>query len=172
LSAQRSRSRAAIQNEDKAHAYAVRVLGRRAVSRRRMLDKLRLRGCPEELAQRVVARLAESGLIDDRALAETVVAGQLARKPAGGAYLKSKLAAKGVERSVADEAVAEALEERDLRADALDLALRRAPATEGLDMHVRRRRLTQYLARRGFQPSVCRDAVEAALRTAEADQDG
>ena len=167
----RSGSRAPIESEAKAHAYAIRVLGRRAVSRRRILDKLRLRGCPDEIAVRVVDRLAGSGLIDDRALAETVVAGHLARKPAGGMYLKSRLAAKGVDRSVADEAVAAALEERDLKADALDLALRRAPATEGLDVHVRKRRLTQYLARRGFQPSVCREAVETALQTVEAEQD-
>jgi regulatory protein len=171
VSARRGKRPAPLETDERAHAYAIRVLTRRAMSRRRMLEKLRLRGCDGEMAERVVERLSEAGLIDDRALAESVVAGQLARKPAGGVYLKSKLAERGVERGAADEAVAAALAERDLAADALQLARKRARAMSGLEPQVQRRRLTQFLARRGFEPDICRDAVRRALEPGGSDDE-
>jgi regulatory protein len=149
---------------DRLRAYAVRTLARRPLSRAELVRRLTARSLEPAGAAALADELARVGLVDDRAVAESLVRGQLARKPAGRALLLAKLAQKRVDRAAARAAVDEALAGVDQGRQAADLArqrLRTMPAS--LDPQAVRRRLYGYLARRGFDPDACMTAVRAAM---------
>lgn len=148
----------------RARRYATRLVARRAYSRRALADKIVGHGFGADLARRIVDDLARVGVLDDDALAESLVEAELSRRPAGRALLEKKLLARGISGGTAQRAVQRALEDRDLVADAAEFAHDKASAMPAsLDDTTRRRRLYAALARRGFDPEVCRVATEDAL---------
>lgn len=152
---------------DKAMKRALNRLDRRAMSRRELDRKLKELEFDEPTRQRVLDRLAELGLLDDAAFARAIVRETLARKPAGRRLLQQKLFQKGIDRRVADAAIAEALDATDQSAAAVELVRKRLRSMQRLDPVARKRRLYGLLARRGFDP----DAIDDALRAAAADID-
>lgn len=152
---------------------AERALSRRALSRRELENRLARRGFGPAAAGAAADAMQRLGLLNEAALAEAVVRGMLARKPAGRRLLSSKLARRGVARPQADEAISRELAGRDLAADALALARQRAsrlPA--GIEPETAARRLMGLLARRGFEAGVCMTAVRRALKERGRGADG
>lgn len=148
----------------KAHRYALNSLGAKAQSRDALLRKLRRRGHAPEACDAVVERLERAGLLDDEAFAREVARGVLARGPAGRVRIEQALRARGVAPDLARRAATEALEGRDMTEDAAALAARRVRALPGsLDEQARRRRVYGYLARRGFGPEECAEAVRRVM---------
>ncbi|MEN2982956.1 MAG: regulatory protein RecX [Thermus sp.] len=131
-------------------AYALRLLSRRALSRARLREKLLAR-FPEAEAEGVLKRLEEMGYLDDRALAETLVA---LRPKYGPAKLRHLLRARGVPEEVAEEVLAAYGEEEMLQA-ALR-ALRRYPRRQDQAKAVR------FLLGRGFPLGVALEAFRLA----------
>lgn len=148
----------------RARRYASRLIARRAYSRRALADKIVGHGFGADMARRIVDDFTRVGVLDDDALAESLVQAELSRRPAGRALLEKKLLARGIDSGTARRAVQQALENRDLVADAAQFARGRASAMPAsLDDRARRRRLYAALARRGFDPDICRVATEHAL---------
>ncbi len=149
---------------DKAMKQAMNRLGRRAMSRRQLDDKLRRLEHPQRLRDAVLDRLETLGYLDDRAFAEAVVRETLRAKPAGPTLLRQKLYQKGVPRAVSDVVLAEhtpAADEQTLQA--AELATRRLASLSRYDRATQQRRLYGLLARRGFSPDVIRDALHQAF---------
>ncbi|TVQ30092.1 MAG: regulatory protein RecX [Phycisphaeraceae bacterium] len=152
----------------KAKRDALRALSMRARSRGQIIESLMRKGHGRTTAEAAADHMTSIGLLDDRAYAEMAVRDELARKPAGRMLLVSKLAQKKIGRELAEEVVAAALAERDGESDAIELAKRRARTFDSrLSSDAARRRLFAYLARRGFDPQLCRRGVEAALGRGE-----
>lgn len=150
--------------EGKARRYAAALLGRRAYSRKNLVDRMIRKGFSSSVAARVADRFVAAGALDDAALAAAMARAEIARKPAGPFLLEMKLVSKGIDRATAKHAVSEALADRDLAADAFALATRRlAVMSPSLQDTTRRRRVYAALARRGFSPDLCRVAVERAM---------
>lgn len=141
---------------------SLRALSRRDVSRRELERTLRDAGVDEESIARECERLTSVGLLDDTALAQTLVARLQERKGLG----RSAIAAELTRRLLAPSAIEYALDLVDT-GDELDrareLARKRAPQLRGLDRDVAVRRLSGYLARRGYSGSTVRAAVDEAL---------
>ena len=122
---------------------------------------LRMKGFVAPVAEAVVERLKESGLIDDRRLAARLAETQMT-KPVGLYAMKRRLRAKGV----SDEDAAEALESFDddqQRAAAIQAARKLLRRYEELPARECRGKLSQALARRGFSWDAVSAAVEAVL---------
>lgn len=122
---------------------------------------LRMKGFVAPVAEAVVERLKENGLIDDQRLAARLAETQLT-KPVGLYAMKRKLRAKGV----SDEDAAEALEGFDddqQRAAAIQAARKLLRRYENLPVRECRGKLSQALARRGFSWDAVSAAVEAVL---------
>ena len=108
---------------------------------------------------RALARLHELGYLDDRAWSDRYVAGQRAQTR-GKSLLRSELRARGVQ----DEVVAEALESRDELAAAIETAAKRVRSLRAIeDEERRKRRLYDFLRRRGFADDICHRAMDAVL---------
>lgn len=131
----------------------LRRLTDRAHSRRELEQVLAKRNTEPEVAEQVLDRLTEVGLVDDRSFAQAWVTSRQERKHLSRRALRDELLRKGVDRSAIDEALDEVDGDDEYRA-AYELAERRARAMDGLDPQVRWRRLAGALARRGFSAGV------------------
>ncbi|MGA8922665.1 MAG: regulatory protein RecX, partial [Candidatus Dormiibacterota bacterium] len=136
----------------------LRLLGRRAHSRAELGRKLGRRGYPEIEVRSAVDRLMELGYLDDRAFAE----GHVRRRQAGlgPLALSAELSARGVDRQVADGALARFDGEAQLAS-----ATRLAERLYGRKPHAGYREMLDAigpkLLRRGFSSGVARAACRA-----------
>ena len=135
---------------------ALRLLSYRPRSEREMRDALRSRRIPEAIAGETLDRLRELRLLDDQAFAEAWTESRQRNRPRGRRMLLAELAQKGVEREVAQASVA-AIDEG---ADALRAGRKRSRSLRGLEFGEFRRRLGDFLARRGFGYEICETAVK------------
>ena len=127
-----------------------------------MAKALRKRGIPDDVADRVLDRFAEVGLIDDRAYAEAFVATKHRERGLGITALRTELSRKGVD----DETVAAAVQVVDHSAErerAQALVARRVDAAMGNGTPTARRRLVGLLARRGYSAELACQVVDEAL---------
>lgn len=112
---------------------------------------------------RALARLHELGYLDDRAWSDRYV-GSPRAQVRGRSLLRSELKARGV----SDEVVAETLDGRDELAAAIETAAKRVRSLRSIeDEERRKRRLYDFLRRRGFADDVCRRAMESVLAATE-----
>lgn len=149
---------------ERAVAYAVRLLGRRPLSRRELVQRLASRGFDRKAADAAAEEVVRMGLIDERAYAEAVIRNTTIRRPAGRRLLEAKLRGRGIETEAARRAIESAASESNPLEDATELARKRAATLpESLDGRAASRRLAGLLARRGFDAGVVQEAVRRAL---------
>ncbi len=150
--------------EEQAHTVCLRLLTVRARTRAELSGQLARRGYPDEVAQAVLSRLADVGLIDDEDFAEQWVQSRQRNAGKGKRALAAELRTKGVD----DEVIAAALGGIDagaerVRAEQLvERKLRREVLAEGDDAKVMRR-LVGMLARRGYSQTMAVAVVNDAL---------
>lgn len=144
----------------------VQALANRAYARADLRRRLIQRQHPPAAVDRALDRLAAERLLDDGEFARQF-ARTRARRGRGPARLVSDLAARGIPRRVAEEAVRRALADEGLDAASLARAVveRRAAQLSGLPAALRRRRLLGFLKRRGFEGADVRALVEQVCRT-------
>lgn len=148
--------------EDVARAILLRQLAAAPRSRAQLAEKLAARNVPDDLAERLLDRFEEVGLVDDAAYAEMLVRTRHQERGLARRALAHELRRKGVDPEVAEQALEQIDDDTELAA-ARELARRRARATRGLDPVKRRRRLAGMLARKGYSPGVTMRAVAEAL---------
>ena len=122
------------------------------------------RGIEEEIAEEILGRLTDVGLVDDAAFAAAWVESRHTGRGLARKALAHELRRRGVADTLVDEAVAELDPEQEF-ATARALASRRLASTRGLDPAVRFRRVAGLLARKGYSQGlafrVIREALEA-----------
>jgi len=160
--------------EEQARALCLRLLTGTPRTRQQLADALRKREIPEDVAEHVLARFEDVGLIDDQAFANAWVESRHHGRGLARRALARELRHRGVDAEQVSEAVA-LLDSDQEEETARALVGRRLPSTRGLDRAKRVRRLAGMLARRGYPEGlalrVVRDALEeeraAGLDTAE-----
>jgi regulatory protein len=143
---------------------ALRHLARRAFARMDLDRRLRRKGHPPEAVAAALARLEAQGLLDDVAFARGYVETRAVRGR-GPMRIQRDLGAMGVERSIVDRALQSAwpasVPPEEL---ARSLAAKRLKQLgKALPRQALRRRLVQYLGRRGFGGSVAGKVVGEVL---------
>ena len=131
-------------------------------SRAQLAGDLAARDVPDDVAEAVLDRFTEVGLVDDAAFAEVWVRTRHAGRGLSRSALTRELRAKGVD----DETVADAVEAIDDDAEAAAaraLVARRLPAMRSLPAEVRMRRLVGQLARKGYSGGLAMRVVREAL---------
>jgi regulatory protein len=145
-----------------AKAVCLRLLTTAPRPRAGLAEALRRRGIPTEVAEAVLDRFTEVGLIDDRAYAEAFVASRHRDRGLGAAALRTELRHKGVDADVAGMAAAPIDAEAERRR-AEALIARRVDSAMAGGYQSARRRLVGLLARRGYTVDVATSVVDAAL---------
>jgi len=139
-----------------AHEAALRLLAYRPRSEAEIRQRLARRGLPPQVVQETIARLRDQGLLSDAAFARFWVETRDQTSPRGRRLLWQELAAKGIERETIRQAIAPVAEEDA----ALRAAQKKARHLQGQDYPVFRRRLGDFLLRRGFPYPTVRTIVE------------
>ena len=154
---------------DTARWRALRLLERRPQSERELLTKLAQRGFEPRVVTEAVAKLKESGLVDDAAFAAAFARSRVSRKPVGRRLVERQLAAKGIDRKLAVSAAEAAVADRDealMVREAAVKYLRRHPlkfqGRRGLEAARERSRMFGWLLRQGFSGELVRRAVAGA----------
>jgi regulatory protein len=116
----------------------------------------------EEVAEQVLGRLDDVGLIDDKAFAEMYVRSRHAYQGMGKRALSIELRRKGVDNDTAAEAVA-AVDEEAEEERARQLVRKRLPSMSTADNQAKIRRLVGMLARKGYSQGLAYRVVKDEL---------
>ncbi|MFG2358176.1 recombination regulator RecX [Streptomyces sp. NPDC048521] len=147
---------------ERARAICLRLLTGTPRTRKQLADALRKREIPEEVAEEVLSRFEEVGLIDDGAFADAWVESRHHGRGLARRALARELRTKGVDSALIDEAVGQ-LDSEQEEATARELVARKLRATRGLDRDKRLRRLAGMLARKGYPEGMALRVVRQAL---------
>jgi regulatory protein len=145
-----------------ARHVSITALARRGLSRRELERHLRDREFEQDEIDVELARLEEVGFIDDIALAQNLVGTLQERKGLG----RSGIAAELTRRLLSPAAIEYALElidSGDEVSRARELAVKWVRQHGDVDRETATRRLSGYLARRGYGGSTVRAAIEQSI---------
>jgi regulatory protein len=145
-----------------ARSIALDRIAARNRTRHELAQALLAKNVPSEVAEQVLDRLQEVGLVDDAAFAESWVESRQQRRHLSRPALRRELQAKGVDREQIDAAL-ESVDYGDELAAARELARRRHPAIAELPYPVRYRRLAGVLGRRGFGSGIVTQVLREVL---------
>ncbi|WP_151477629.1 recombination regulator RecX [Streptomyces albicerus] len=147
---------------ERARAICLRLLTGTPRTRKQLADALRKREIPDDVADEVLSRFEEVGLINDSAFAEAWVESRHHGRGLARRALAQELRTKGVDSTLIDEAVGQ-LDSEQEEATARELVARKLRATRGLDRDKRIRRLAGMLARKGYSEGMALRVVRQAL---------
>ncbi|KAA0922238.1 recombination regulator RecX [Streptomyces apricus] len=147
---------------EQARAICLRLLTGTPRTRKQLADALHKREIPDDVAEEVLSRFEEVGLINDGAFADAWVESRHHGRGLARRALVQELRTKGVDSMLIDEAVAQ-LDSEQEEATARDLVARKLRATRGLDRDKRIRRLAGMLARKGYPQGTALRVVRQAL---------
>lgn len=143
-----------------AYADGLKLLGRRELSVADMRSRLLDREHTADETEAAIARLVETGALDDRRVARAHARTASKVKGRGRVRVTRELQAMGIARDVIAEAVAEVFGDIDERA-MIDRAIQKKLRGGRKPASIQERaRLFQYLMRQGFTPA----GISAALR--------
>ncbi|WNI18376.1 recombination regulator RecX [Actinacidiphila sp. ITFR-21] len=148
--------------EEQARALCLRLLTGTPRTRRQLADAMRKQEIPDEVAEYVLERFQNVGLIDDQAFANAWVESRHRGRGLARRALARELRHRGVDAELVTEAVGLLDSEQEERT-ARELVRRRLPGTRGLDRDKRIRRLAGMLARKGYPEGLAVKVVRDAL---------
>ena len=155
---------------------ALHILSYRPRAEQELRRHLRSKDFPHALVEWCLRALEEEGLIDDHAFASAYVRSRIRLKPRGRFRLTQELRQKGVSAEIAEEAIDQTFSNEETSEGALARAAARrwldrqgstpieslADAERCEERERARRRLHNFLSRRGFAPDVIRMGMEEA----------
>ncbi|MFI1678668.1 recombination regulator RecX [Streptomyces sp. NPDC020607] len=147
---------------ERARAICLRLLTGTPRTRKQLADALRKREIPDDVAEEVLSRFEEVGLINDGAFADAWVESRHHGRGLARRALARELRTKGVESTLIDEAVGQ-LDAEQEEATAREFVARKLRSTRGLDRDKRLRRLAGMLARKGYGEGMALRVVRQAL---------
>lgn len=146
----------------RAENVSLNALTRRGRSRWELGEILLSRELDPSVVEAELDRLERVGLLDDVALAETIVRTQHERKGLGRAALVNEMRRKRIDQTAIDAAL-ELIGDDDEFRRAVQLAERRANQLRELDHNTAVRRLSGYLQRKGYSGDTVRRVILEVL---------
>lgn len=152
----------AIAEPDAVESLLVRKLARRSLSEAEVLEFALSEGMTAAQANSILDHLRDLGYVDDRALAEQLKHALSERKGQSKAVVARAMSGRSIDRDIITE-VLDDIEQEDELGVATELARKRASQMSGLDKQTLERRLTGFLARRGYPGHIVREAIAPVL---------
>lgn len=152
--------------ESVARTICLRLLAKAPKTRAQLADALARRDVPDEVAEQVLGRFSDVGLIDDEAFARAWVGSRHAGRGLARRALAYELRSRGVPETDARTAL-DTINRDEERETARRLVTRRRQALTRLEPQVQYRRLIGMLARKGYPPDIAHQVVSEVLRDTE-----
>lgn len=145
----------------KARVYVLKMLQRRPYSIGEVAAKLALKKFDEKEAEAAIAYAQDLQLLDDRAFTRSWITYRLAR-PFGFKRIQLELRQKNVSQDIIEEIMAE-FKGQDQMQTVLDLARRRLARLKDLEPIKQKRRLMDFLLRRGYDPDLTMKVIKQVI---------
>jgi regulatory protein len=142
--------------EERTYQYALNLISRRPRSKKELRDRFQQRNVVPDIQDAVLNRLGENNLVDDDAFAQAWVENRQTFRPRSAWAIKQELRQKGVP----DHAISAALVDFNDDDAAYRAATKAAGKLSKLSRENFKRRLSDYLRRRGFQYSTISTIVK------------
>jgi regulatory protein len=146
----------ALDEAERTHERALNLLSYRPRSTEEVRRRLQAAGFSGHAIEITIERLSRSGLLDDLAFAQYWVDNREQFKPRGARALRQELWQKGVP----DAVITEVLDELDEEELAYRVGRKRLQRLRNLEETARRKRLGDFLLRRGFSYEIVRDVID------------
>lgn len=154
---------------DTARAIVLRQLTMAPRSRHQLEEKLRSKGCEDDVARVVLDRLTEVGLIDDDAYAGMLVRSQQLSRGISRRGLSQELRRKGISDEISLRALGHISDESE-RDRARELVEKKLRSMHGLDSTVQTRRVAGMLARKGYSSSMSWQVIREVMSASDEHQ--
>ena len=143
--------------------YVYRLLGRRMYTAKEIRGKLEDRQYMEQVITAVITTLQDYGYVNDRVYAKEWIRSRMRSKPKGKMALRQELLRKGIDKSIIEAALEEAFDESEEGDLALALAMKRIRSYKNDAPDVARKKLHDFLLRRGFSFETVRETIEELI---------
>ena len=142
---------------------AIRFLAYRPRSEAETRERLKKHGYSSDVTERALTRLKEQGLVDDTAFARFWKDNRESFSPRSRRLTRLELRKKGLDTDVIEQVVSEV----DDSKSAYQAALSKARRLSSTDYQVFRRKLGDYLGRRGFNYGIIKETVDRVWKECE-----
>jgi regulatory protein len=156
--------------ESVARTILLDALTGQARSRKELRDKLAKKDVPGELAERLLDRFTEVGLVDDEAFARSWVESRQRSRGLARRALAQELRRKGVDDDTARRALDDLEPEQEEQAARL-LVRKKLRSLRGVDRVTATRRLAGLLARKGYPAGLAFSVVRDELGAVDGESD-
>ncbi|HEY1622481.1 MAG TPA: regulatory protein RecX [Streptosporangiaceae bacterium] len=161
----------AVDPEARGRQICLRLLTLAPRTRVQLADAMRRRGIPDEVADAILDRLTDAGLINDAAFAKAWVESRHYARGLSRKSLSAELRNRGVDGDDIAEAV-ETLDPEQETETARRLVARKIAATRGQPAEARARRVAGMLARKGYPAALAFRLIREALEQEGAEEFG
>jgi len=151
---------------ERALQQSLLFLSYRARSESEIRLNLKKHEIPEQIIEETIERLRKNGLADDKKFASAWVENRVTFRPRSRRMMALELRQKGLD----EEATKSALDEVDDEALAYEAAHKRAGRLKGLEWIDFRKKLSEFLARRGFSYGVILPVITKIWNQAHAEE--
>jgi regulatory protein len=151
---------------ERALQQAMLFLGYRARSESEIRQNLRKHEIPEPIIEQTLERLRQDGLANDNQFARAWVENRSAFRPRSRRLMAMELRQKGLD----DEAISSATENVDDEALAYEAAQKKVSRLKNLEWSEFRKKMSDFLGRRGFSYSVIAPVVTRVWNEAHKDE--
>lgn len=152
-----------IEDPDEARRIALNLLNHSARTESQLREKLVSRGVTDQVADELIDRYREVGLVDDAAFARSMAGAHFRDKKLARREISIRMQRKGLQREDIDDALA-GISDDDERDAAFELAHARWVRLEGKEPAARTRTVVSMLARKGYGPDVAYSVVDRLAR--------
>lgn len=157
------------EQEKQALVTSLRLLSATPKSRKGLASKLEERGFPRTVIEGTLNQLEKQGLLNDRSLAQSLLQSYLYRRPSGRKRIAFEMGKRGIKDSLVEELLQKYTPDEE-REKATELARHRRLRWKQLDRGKRRKKLYDFLVRRGFDFSLSREVTESVEQEGMADE--
>ena len=126
-----------------------------------LTEKLVKIGYGDDVVDWVLSELKKIKLIDDKRFAVSFARTKMISKPMGEFLLRRELGTKGIPDEFINLAINEAYKEKDQFAIAFEIAAKQIKKYQKLENTKLKKRISDFLLRRGFSWDVIKDVVES-----------
>jgi regulatory protein len=140
-------------------------LSYRVRSEKEIRDKLKLKEISSGTIEKTILHLKELKLLDDEEFARQLVKEKLSSKPAGKAVLKQKLYQKGVHADIINRVLEESINDTNEKDFVKEIFNKYFHKVKGLDIVKQRKKMFDYLARKGFDFEIIKEVINENINT-------
>lgn len=150
-----------------AYQKATRMIGYRQKTTQEIKQKLQQKGFEHQVIDQVLGRLQRAKLLQDQVYARSWVENRNELHPRSQRQIRYELKQKGVPDHMIDNALTESAQDEELAQKAAEQYARKIDST---DRVLFSRRMTSFLARRGFSYEIARSVVQTLIHRENFDQ--